>query len=376
MIQTQRLTAALTPLDVALRLLCSDLKPVDAIEVPLEEVIGRVAAATSPLKAAFPAFNTATTDGWALRASDIVGASSYSPLQLVNSPHWVETGECLPDNCDCVLDSDLVEQAGPLCQVVAEAVPGQGVRRAGEDLAPGRSIAEAGRVVGSLDVLAARVAGLAHVAVRSPQVRVIDVQAADSSTASSQFIFDFAKAAGARVTMSKTRGRDVASVSAAIGAEGCDLLLTVGGTGSGRMDTAVLALKERGTLLAHGLALQPGRTAAVGKIGATPLVALPGLPEQALGACLAVVQPVLDMLTARQPRQEMVRPLARKISSAIGVAEIVLLKMSDQAWMPLAAGQFSLDAIISADAWLAVAGNSEGHAAGTPVGALSLREVS
>lgn len=142
------------------------------------------------------------------------------------------------------------------------------------------------------------------------------------------------------------------------------------------MDTAVLALKERGTLLAHGLALQPGRTAAVGKIGATPVVALPGLPDQALGACLALVQPVLDMLTARLPRQEMVRPLARKISSAIGVAEIVLLKMSDQAWMPLAAGQFSLDAIISADAWLAVAGNSEGHAAGTPVGALSLREVS
>lgn len=376
MIQTQRLTAALTPLDVALRLLCSDLKPVDVIEVPLEEAIGRVAAETSPLKAALPAFNTATTDGWALRASDIVGASSYSPLQLVKSPHWVEAGERLPDNCDCVLDSDLVEQAGPLCQVVAEAVPGQGVRRAGDDLAPGRSIVEAGRIVGSLDVLAARAAGLAHVAVRSPQVRVIDVQAADSSTASSQFIFDFAKAAGARVTMSKTNGRDAASIVAAVGVETCDLLLTVGGTGGGRTDATIHAIKECGTLLAYGLALQPGHMAAVGKIGATPVVALPGLPDQALGPCLALVQPVLDMLTARLPRQKMVRPLARKISSAIGVAEIVLLKMSDQAWMPLAAGQLSLDAIINADAWLAVAGNSEGHAAGTPVGALSLREAS
>lgn len=375
MIQTQRLTAALTPLDVALRLLCGDLKPVDAIEVSLAEAIGRVAAETSP-KAALPAFNTATTDGWALRAYDIVGASSYSPLQLAKSPRWVEAGERLPDGCDCVLDADSVEQAGPLFQVLAEAVPGQGIRRAGDDIAAGRSIVEAGRQIGAFDVLAARAAGLEHVAVRSPRVRVIDVRAEDFGTASSQVIFNFAKAAGARVTMSQTSGRDVASIYAAIDAEACDLLVTVGGTGGGRMDATIHTLKECGALLAHGLALQPGRTAAVGKIGATPVVAVPGLPDQALSACLALVQPVLDQLTARLPRQEMIRPLARKISSAIGVAEISLLKMSEQAWIPLATGQLSLDAIVCADAWLAVPGNSEGYAAGTPVGAFLLREMS
>ncbi|WP_024574085.1 MULTISPECIES: molybdopterin-binding protein [unclassified Afipia] len=374
MIQTQRLTAALTPLEVALGLLYRDLRPVDAIEVSLAEAIGCVASQTPPLETALPAFTTAMTDGWALRAHDIVGASSYSPVQLAKPLRWVEAGERLPDDCDCVLDADLVEQIGPLCQVVAEAVPSQGVRRAGDDIAAGGALVEPGRRIDAFDLLAVRAAGLQRVAVRSPCVHVIDVHA--DSAESSQFVSDFAKANGARVTMSQTSGRDVASISAAIGAEGCDLLLTVGGTGSGRMDTAVLALKERGTLLAHGLALQPGRTAAVGKIGATPLVALPGLPEQALGACLAVVQPVLDMLTARQPRQEMVSPLARKISSAIGVTEIVLLKMSDQAWMPLATGQLSLNAIVSADAWLAVPGNSEGYAVGTPVDAFLLREMS
>lgn len=376
MIQTQRLTTALTPLDVALRLLCGDLKPVDAVEVSLAEAIGCVAAGTSLLKAALPAFNTATTDGWALRAHDIVGASSYSPLQLAKSPHWVEAGERLPDNCDCVLDADLVEQAGPLFQVLAEAVPGQGVRRAGDDIAAGGSIVAAGRRVDASDVLAARAAGLERLAVRSPHVRVVDVQASDGSTASSQFIFDFARATGARVTMSQTSGRDLASISAALGAEACDLLVTIGGTGAGRADAAVHAIKEGGTLLAYGLALQPGRTAAVGKIGATPVVAVPGLPDQALSVCLALVKPVLDTLTARLSRREMIRPLARKISSAIGVAEIALLKMSDRAWMPLATGQFSLDAIVSADAWLAVPGNSEGYAAGTPVGAFPLREMS
>lgn len=376
MIQTQRLTAALTPLDVALRLLCRDLRPVDAIELSLAEAIGLIAAGTSPLKAALPASNTATADGWALRAHDIVGASSYSPLQLAKPPRWVEAGERLPDECDCVLDADLVEQAGPLFQVLAEAVPGQGIRRAGDDIAAGRSIVEARRPIDAFDVLAARTAGLDHMAVRSPRVCVIDVRAADGSTASSQFIFNFAKAAGARVTMSQTSGREVAPLSTALDAEACDLLVTVGGTGGGRMDATILALKECGALLAHGLALQPGRTAAIGTIGTTPVIAIPGAPDQALGACLALVQPVLDALTARLPRQETIRPLARKISSAIGVAEITLLKMSDQAWMPLGTGQLSLDAIVSADGWLAVPGNSEGYAAGTPVGAFSLREMS
>lgn len=376
MIQTQRLTAALTPLDVALRLLCSDLKPIDAIDVSLADAIGRVAAETLPVKAALPAFNTAIADGWALRAHDMVGASAYSPLPLTKSPRWVEAGERLPDGCDCVLDADLVEQAGSLFQVLAEAVPGQGIRRAGNDIAAGRSIVEAGRRVDAFDLLAARAAGVERVTVRSPRVRVINVRAADGSAASSEFIFEFATAAGARVTMSQTSGRDVASISSALGAEACDLLVSVGGTGGGRMDATIHAIKESGTLLAHGLALQPGRTAAVGKIGTTPVVAVPGLPDQALGVCLALVQPVFDMLTARKQRQEIIRPLARKISSAIGVAEIALLKISDQAWMPLATGQLSLDTIVSADAWLAVSGNSEGYAAGTHVGAFSLREMS
>jgi molybdopterin molybdotransferase len=66
-------------------------------------------------------------------------------------------------------------------------------------------------------------------------------------------------------------------------------------------------------------------------------------------------------------------PLARKISSSVGIAEIALLKKSDGAWMPLATGDLSLNHIVRADAWLAVSGSSEGFAAGTSVDAYMLR---
>lgn len=374
MIKAQRLTAALTPLDTALGLLLGGVKPVDAIDVAIADVLGCIVAEMPPLKKGLPEFSVATTDGWALHARDIVGASSYSPLQLSKAPPWVEAGERMPDGCDCVLDADLLEHAGALFQVLAEAPPGHGVRRAGNDLEAGRSIIAAGYRIGVADLLVMRAAGFEKMKVRSPRVRVIDVPSVDGNSASSHFVYEFLKSADARVSITRAASRDAASISTVIVAEPCDLLAIVGGTGFGRMDATIHALALRDALLAHGLALQPGRTAAIGKIGNTPVVAIPGAADQALAVCLMLIQPVLDKLSARAPRAGVTRPLARKIASAIGVAELVLLKSSDGAWMPLAAGQLSLNAIADADAWLAVPQDSEGYATATALEAFPLRE--
>jgi molybdopterin biosynthesis enzyme len=372
---TQRLPAALTSLDAALRLLLDGVGPVEPIDASVSDSVGGIAAAIAPPQLAHPAFNIAISDGWAFRAHDIVGASSYSPLPLTTSPVWVEAGDRLPNECDCVLDADLVEQAGSFFHVLAESVPGHGIRRAGDDIAAGRSIVVPGAPMNKFDVLVARAAGLDRIPVRSPRVGVIDVPSADGTIASAQFILEFVKAAGARAVGLRAKGRDPASISAALDKDTYDLVVTVGGTGIGRTDSAIEALAAAGAHLIHGLALQPGRTAASGKIGSTPVVAAPGAPDQALAVCLTLVQPALDRLTARSPRREIVRPLARKISSSIGIAEIVLLEALDETWMPIAAGQLSLEAIARADAWLAVPGDSEGYAAGTAVGALSLRDM-
>ena len=100
----------------------------------------------------------------------------------------------------------------------------------------------------------------------------------------------------------------------------------VGGSGVGRTDATVTALAQRGEVFAHGIALQPGRTAAVGRIGKTPVVALPGAPDQAFAAWWTLALPVLDRLSGRRPRKTLNLPLARKIASGVGIAEIVLLR--------------------------------------------------
>jgi len=372
MVSTQRLPASLTPLDVALAGLLQRVEPVAPVELPLADALGCVAAEVPPLKP-LPPRGVAVGDGWALRARDLVGASSYSPLPLSASPVWVDAGDPMPEGCDCVIPADCVDQTGPLPQALAESIPGQGVRRMGADIAEACMYDPLGRYIRPLDLLIARAQGLGKFNVRRPRLRVVDIPANSGEAMTTQLISESARGAGAEVICTNAEGRDAASVASALNSDACDLLVTIGGTGVGRNDATIMALATRGEVIAHGLALQPGRTAAVGRIGGIPVIALPGAPDGALAAWWTLGLRVLDRLSRFWPRDPLILPLERKIASSVGVTELVLLEQIEQAWMPLAIGELSLEAIARADAWLAVPGAIEGFAAGKPVGAYILR---
>jgi molybdopterin biosynthesis enzyme len=370
MTSPQRLPNSLTSLDQALDALLQGVEPVAPVELPLAEALRCVAAGMPPLPA-HPPHDVAAVDGYAFCARDLVGASSYSPLPLPAPPVWVETGEAMPQACDCVLDSDSVDASGPMPQVLAEAVPGQGVRRAGGDMANGCVVVEAGWRVRSRDLLLARAAGLERLSVRRPRLRIINVP---GGSITAELIAESAQAAGVDAVSCTATGRDAGSIANALDGGACDLLLVVGGSGVGRTDAAVTALSARGNVLAHGIALQPGRTSAAGRVGKTPALVLPGAPDQGFAAWWTLALPVLDRLSGRRPRKTVNLPLARKIASSVGIAEIALLVRQQNLWAPLAVGELSLEAIARAEAWLMVPGGSEGFAAGSPVDAYMLRD--
>ena len=366
------LQSKLTSLDSALAELFDGQNPVEAMSMPLVKANGYIAAEMPILDTPLPIQNLATLDGWALASLDLVGASSYSPVPSRQSPQWVEVGDALPKGCDCVLRPDLVEHHGPLMQVLAEAGPGQGARRVGEDIAAGRPIVLAGRRLCATDLLALSAIGCDAVMIRAPNLRLIDLGSSERIGLTSEFIAGMARETGAHVTV-KTVSRDAQAVTDALTHATSDFVVLVGGTGSGRADCATQALEHAGTLIAHGLAIQPGETTAVARCGDVPVVALPGQPGPALAAYLFLVQPVLDHLSSRLPRQGMALPISRKIASTVGVAEIALVRREVDTWQVLAVGDFSLDHVRMADAWLAIGGDSEGYAAGTSVEAFPLR---
>jgi molybdopterin biosynthesis enzyme len=355
---TQRLPATLTPLDVALAALLRALEPVAASERAPPDATGYGLAGIPELKA-WPPHDVAAVDGWALRASDLVGASSYTPLPLVTPPVWVEAGERVPDGCDCVLDDDSLDRTGPMAQVLAEAIPGQGIRRKGVEIADPSRIVNAWRA-GDLRPVACR-----------PRLRVVNIP---GGVITAKLIAGSLREAGIGVELVEAAARDAASIAKALDMSACDLLLMIGGSGVGRTDATLTALAGCGEIIAHGLALQPGPTAAIGGIGAVPVVALPGAPDQALAVWWTLVLPVLDRLSGGPRRETATLPLARKIASGVGIAEVVLLEEKDGAWMPLTVGDLPLATVARAQAWLLVPAGSEGYAAGTPVDAYILRQ--
>lgn len=369
MVTAQRLPASLTPLDAALAAVLRDVAPVAPIELPPADTLHCVAAEMTAARA-YPPHDIAVNDGWAMRANDLVGASSYAPLALTELPAWVAAGAAMPDGTDCVVDADAVDSSGPLPQVLAEAIPGQGVRRAGSDIAAGRAVTPASEPLLPRGLLLARAAGLELLRVRRPRLRIVNN---GNGELTAQLIADTARLAGAEFVCT-TVTPDVVAIANALDPEGCDLIVTIGGTGVGHTDAAVNALAKRGTLIAHGIALQPGRTAAVGRIDPIPVVALPGAPDQAFAAWWAIALPVLDRLSGRRPRKSLTLPLERKVASGVGVAEVVLLTRRQGRWHVLAIGDLSLDAIARAEALLIVPGAAEGFAAGTTVDAYMLRE--
>jgi molybdopterin biosynthesis enzyme len=193
-------------------------------------------------------------------------------------------------------------------------------------------------------------------------------------TITAKLIAGSLREAGIGTMLVDAAARDATSIAGLLDGGGCDLLVTIGGSGVGRTDATVIALAGRGEVIAHGLALQPGHTAAVGRIGRTPVIALPGAPDQALAVWWALALPVLDRFSGRQRRPTVTLPLARKIASSVGLAETVLLERQGESWMPLAIGDLALATVARAEAWLLVPGGSEGYAAGTQVSAYMLRE--
>jgi molybdopterin biosynthesis enzyme len=369
---TQSLPISLTPLEIALAALLRGLEPLAAVELPLGEALGCVAAELPPLKA-YPPYDIAVADGWALRARDLVGASSYTPLALTSSPSWVEAGDRIPEGCDCVLDAGAVDQTGPIIQVLTEAIPGQGVRRTGSEIGDGFAVA-CGLRLRPLDLLIARAAGLERINVRRPRLRIVNVPATTGEVTTARLIQESARAAGTEVIFAEAASRDMASIAKTLDPTACDLLITIGGSGVGHTDATIATLAQHGNLFAHGIALQPGRTSAIGRVENTPVIAISGAADQALVAWLALALPALDRLSGRQPRRTEKLRLARKIASSVGIAEIALLARQDETWVPLAVGDLSFVALVGADAWLIVPGSSEGFAVGTPVAAYMLRE--
>ncbi len=81
-----------------------------------------------------------------------------------------------------------------------------------------------------------------------------------------------------------------------------DLIVTSGGVSTGEEDHVRNVITAHGSLSFWRLAIKPGRPVALGQIGRTPLIGLPGNPVAALVTFVAVARPLIEALTGTLPR--------------------------------------------------------------------------
>ncbi len=361
---------ALTSLDEARALLLDALMPVDPLLALRDEALGCICA--EPLMVGLqPPHAIALREGWAMRAEDLAGASSYAPVLLATKPTAVEPGDALPPGCDCVIDHHGLDLSGPLPQAMIEALPGEHVRRPGEDSAAGGVLFARGHRLRLTDIACAQALGVEHLCVRRPHVLIVDAPARDGAFTSRLFLQRALALAGAHVSLCACADGSASAVREGLEAATADLILLVGGAS----DHAIEALETCGVLHVRGLALEPGRTAVIGAVGQTTVIAIPALFEQALGAWLGLVAPAMDRLTLRQPTAPLRLPLTQKIASRVGVAEVALLQWQGAAFAPLAIGDLPLQSLCAATHVMIIEAGCEGHASGEPVDAFPLSGV-
>ena len=355
----------LTPLSEVLATVDSEVKPVTPRTLDVVAAAGRVLAsdATAPAR---PSSAMALQDGWALAADDTLGAGGYAPVQLMTPPQRVEAGQAMPPGTDSVAPLDAVKVSKDRAEALITVAPGDGVLAAGGDSDPGIPLRYAGERLRATDMAALDCAGRTRVTVREPRIRVVPLRGSGVIVAAARLVASDIERRGGVVKLDEA-GRDFEGV---LVAESADAIVAIGGTGSGRNDASVRTLAREGKLAVHGMALTPGETAALGFVGPRPVLLLPGRLDAALAVWLTVGRRILDRLAAAKVSEHeagVTLPLARKVTSTVGLAEVVPVRRNADQFEPLAAKYLPLSSLARSDGWILVPADSEGFAVGMPV---------
>jgi molybdopterin biosynthesis enzyme len=355
----------LTPLTDVLALIDTEVKAITQRTIDVSAAVGRTLASDA-VAPARPASPLALQDGWALSADETLGAGGYAPSPLMRAPSRIEAGQALPAGTDSVAPLDAVKVIDGHAEALVAINPGDGVLAAGGDSDSAIPLRRAGERLRVTDLAAFSATGIARITVREPRVRILPLRGSGIISAAARLVAaDIERRGGAARLDESGRGLDVA-----MAAESSDAIVAIGGTGSGRNDNSVQVLAREGRLAVHGLALTPGETAALGFVGSRPVLLLPGRLDAALSVWLVVGRRLLDRLAAAKSSESdpaEILPLARKVTSTVGLAEVVPVRRSGGQVEPLASKYLPLSSLARSDGWILVPADSEGYSSGSPV---------
>ncbi|HJQ81041.1 MAG TPA: molybdopterin biosynthesis protein [Lacipirellulaceae bacterium] len=402
-----------------------DLKPLGDELVCLSNALGRVLARDVLATVDVPSFDRSNFDGFAVRAAETFGATELSPRHVALLPDAIDagvdarmelrpgdavtiaTGGMVPRGADAIVMVEHADVVAGLCEagrpgsqtpatdrrrqlVIRKAVsPGFGISFAGTDIACGETVLRIGTLLTSRETGVLAAIGQSEVAVwRQPRVAIIStgneliapgatMRAPHVYDSNAQILTDSVRELGGLPRSWGIMRDDVHALREIVHAAlaESDVILLSGGTSKGQGDLCyrvVAELTDPG-IVAHGVALKPGKPICLAASGGKPVVILPGFPTSAIFTFHEFVAPVICLLGGRpvDSQEHVSARLAVKLNSEIGRTEYALVNLvqSDNGLVayPMGKGSGSVTTFSRADGFITIGRHTEIVEAGEPV---------
>ena len=384
--------------------------PLSGETVDLGAALGRHLAADVVAAENLPAANRAAMDGYAVRAADVFGATESAPAYLdlaMDIPIGIVpekplppgncarivTGAYLPAGANAVVMVEYTEDLGAgAIEIRRPVAPGDNMMLAGEDAATGQTILTAGTRIRPQEIGMLAALGLVRVPVGNiPRVAVLSTgdelvpatttprpgQIRDVNT---HTLSAMLRSAGAAPHAFPLVPDDLAGIQAALAdaTTNYDLTLLSGGSSVGARDFTLDALRGLGgEILAHGVAISPGKPTILASVGGKPCIGLPGQVTSAQVVMLVFGLPLVARLagdTAAFDRAPRTFPavLSRNIASKQGREDHVRVRLETRPGEPPLAhpvlGKSGLlKTLLLADGLITIPADLEGLAGGATV---------
>ncbi|MEM6729804.1 MAG: gephyrin-like molybdotransferase Glp, partial [Pseudomonadota bacterium] len=324
----------------ALKALFALVSPLDAETVPLLKATGRILREPAVAGRDQPPFAASAMDGYAMQAAsalpgailEVIGEAAagrrYGGVLGPGEAVRIFTGAPLPEGADHIEIQEDVEAHGGRIRLTTPEPSGRFIRPAGGDFKAGAKV-EAPRLLGPADIALLAAMNIAKVQVaRKPNIALIstgdelvmpgEAPSDDQIIASNGLgLHALLSAHGAEARLLPiARDTKESLVSAFRFARGADLIVTIGGASVGDHDLVRQVAGDAGMEQSfYKVAMRPGKPLMAGRLGATPIVGLPGNPVSAL-VCghvflLPMLRKMLGLPAGGAPRRR--APLAHDI---------------------------------------------------------------
>ncbi|MBI2915096.1 MAG: molybdopterin molybdotransferase MoeA [Firmicutes bacterium] len=322
--------ARLLPVEEALEIVLSHVKPLDVEQMPLLDSLGRVLATDVEAPYDLPPFDRAAMDGYSLRSVDTMAASPPTPTVLETAGTLVagdtprisiSSGKCvrimtgvpIPPGADAVVPLELVRVDGSSVSIPAPVKPGADIFPAGEDARKGEVVLRKGTLMRAPEIgFLASIGEMCPTVYRRPSVAIIstgdELVPAEESPPYGKIRNSNAYALAAQVvtygglpTILGIARDEISSLTEKIQAGlGYDVILLSGGVSVGDKDLVKEALVEVGTQIVFWkVAMKPGKPLAFGVNNDTVVFGLPGNPAATMLSFEKFVRPALLAMSGR-----------------------------------------------------------------------------